>query len=459
MHTHRFSLITAFLLMALVAGGIVVLLNACSSDSNDNDNGNGTTTLSGTVVDPYIEGAVFCIAEELEGEAKQQECADDDIRSTPSNADGEFTFELDESLPEDSLILAYERGMHNGVEYALDMAALLDEGAEDGDHFVVSPLTTLRGRTAQIDQNGTIISSLSTEDIVDMLEKAGMDGIEEDDVSADPMEGMAELTSPDDDDLVRIQSAPAVYGLLLVYNESVVLRGLGHEKFLASGMGDDDDVSVYVPEDGEVTIGDAIHQILKRMVETVQGAVNADLIAEVQKPIEQANNQFDQFADKIPGDFEFPDVSAEVLINGSVSVMDKIAAETAEATADAYPEEGWHITGWETAKGFLDYKQEEEDKGFSRLLWEQGIGYYGSQFADELQGLIDNYNQAPGQSTVNSMEELMSQHGNAGEKGKLMDNGMACAKDHTGYFEVGRENPEANEGEDEYYALEYRCIQ
>ena len=445
MKTNRLTMAatTVSCLTLLTVGG-------CSSSSSDSDNGDPNVKLSATVVDPYIEGAVFCIlsdptpSADLDAEENQQ-CAEDDIRSTPSDADGVITFELDEPLPEGALILADEPGTHNGVEYPVKMAALLDDGAEDGDHFVISPMTTVRGRTAQIDQNGEIVGKLSTEDIVQMLENAGMAGMTEEDVSADPMEGMAELTSPVvDDDLVRIQSALSAYGLLLVYDQSVVLRGLPHDYFLESGLGDSDDVTT---PDGEV-IGDAIHQILTFMVDTVQGAVNGELISKVQQPIDAANDALDQS----PLDIEFPDVSAEVLINGSVSVMDKIAAETAEATAQAFAEDptsDWHLKGLETAQSYLTHND------FQDLLWEQGISYYGAHFSGELQAIIDG-----GPPGTETMEDFMGSNPEAIEAGRLMDIGMACAADHTGYFEVVRENPGIDdEGDDDYYALKYQCIE
>ena len=426
---------------ALLIAILSVSLTACSSGSGSGSSGSDPTTITATVVDPYIEGAVFCILSnptpsgDLGAEEKQQ-CADDDVRSTPSGADGVITFEIDGALPANTLIIADKPGTHNGVAYPVDMAALLDDGAELGDHFIISPMTTVRGRTAQIDQNGAIVDKLSPGDIVAMLQDAGMVGITEADVSADPMEGMAELTSPEDDnDLVRIQSALAVYGLLLVYDQSVVLRGFPPQAFQTS---------------------DEIAEILAVMVQTIQGAVNSDLIAKVQEPITAANEQLANAG--VPSSHRFPDVSAEVLINGSVSVMDKIGAETATATKDAFDngKDNWHQIGLQTADGFLTYKDDDDDdEGFSRLLWEQGISYYGSRFADDLQGLLDYYNMGPGQAS--SMAELMGPHG-AAEEGALMDIGMACAAEYTGYFKVVRENPNADEGDENRYALEYSCI-
>lgn len=140
------------------------LLPGCGGGS-----GSDSTVSGGTAVDPYIIGAVF---QEVgfDGAILQE--------SLPSDAQGRFTFP--EPLTEDSVIemKAGARGTHNGVAYEGALKRVVDaEGL-----LVASPLTTL------------LANGFTAEEVLSLLSSVGIEGLQEADLTADPMAGLGQVT-------------------------------------------------------------------------------------------------------------------------------------------------------------------------------------------------------------------------------------------------------------------------
>lgn len=436
-------LLSLLVSVAILSGGCENPLDSDSNGNNSNgndeindernDEGNGndepsTTTITATVVDPYIKGAQFCI-----DTGRTLQCDEDDILSTLSDEDGNISFEVDGPLPEDSLIIAVagKTGVHNGVDYPIAMGALLDDGAQPGDHFVISPITTLRTRSVSV-SDGMIDGKLTTSEVADLLKAAGLDGITTADVSADPMDGMGDLEAPldadDEDSLQRIQSALGVYGFLLVYEE------IGGENWDADAF--------RAAFDESDNAANEAGEILEFMVSTVKQAVNRNLINSVHEPIENANSQLSSsWPAGAPGSAPvFPLVSAEIIINGSVSVMDYIGGRAAEVSRNTND----HNQGLAEAENYLT------DPAFQDLLRQQGKSYYGAHYRAELESIISAVNMGP--YDVSTMEGVVGIGGfSTPNAGTYMDTGMACASDGTGFFTV----LPVDEGSHE---LKYECI-
>ncbi len=186
---------TPFILTACGGGG-----GGGSSSSSDVGSSSGTvSTTSATfqAVDPYITGAVF------------QEIAQDgqtllQRSSTSSDAQGRFTFP-EEVTPGSTIELkAGSKGMHLGSNYQGMLRFRVPvEGADDATTQVVSPLTTLEA-------NG-----FDPQDIIDMLDNAGLSGMTLADLNADPMAGLSGQTSGvTAAELRRLQANMAVNALL-----------------------------------------------------------------------------------------------------------------------------------------------------------------------------------------------------------------------------------------------------
>lgn len=368
---------------------ITLALTGCGGSSSSSSPVDTSVSLSATVVDPYIEGAVFCVDTD-----RSKTCDAGEPRSTASAADGSITFDLDAPLPAGSLIIAdpASLGTHNGVAFTLAMGALVGEGA---DGFVISPMTTLQSSSASLTQAGDVSASLTHENIAELLRTAGLTDITAADISADPMQGIGNLSGVvTDAQLARIQAALSMYGFMKLFNESDALNGKSVADILASGLNDtgvgDDDV----------------YQVLSAMVGAIQDVVSPALIVQAQGPVDTANVAL--AAGSLP---TLPDVTAEVIVKAGVAIIDRVVGDAAAACNAAG---GVYTAGLAAATTHLG------DGAFPTLVEELGLAYYAAHNQAALQTLLDA---AP---MASSMTELM---GGAPEAAPL-DAGRTCASGH-----------------------------
>ena len=332
------------------------------------DNG---ITVRATVVDPYIEGAVFCLDLNNDGN-----CNADEPESTPSDANGKISFTLDEPIPANTKVIAKAGvlGIHNGVDFALPMSALLGANA---DNFVITPLTTFQADTATTDDQ------LTAQDIVDLLTNAGLTGLSEADITADPMAGVASLSGTVVvADLVKIRASLSVYGFMRLFNESDTLKNLTPAEIRASGDSNSSD-----PDH-------AIYQILSLMVNTISGAVSPAVISAAQGQIDAANGTFPP---QVPSFMHLPPVTAEVIIKTGVAIIDRIVGDAAEACSNAG---GDYTAGLSTAGTLAG--------SLGSLPGDLGMAYYGAHNKASLDALA-NMALGAGQANPFSAYPLLEQ--------------------------------------------------
>ena len=181
------------LLLSLVG---LALLAACGG-SGGTDTGASPASVVGTAVDPYIVGAVF-----------QEVTADGTVlqsQSTPSDAQGHFSFS--KPLTPGSIVemKAGHTGLHAGVAYTGDLRRVVP-GSSNGD-LVVSPLTTV------------LANGVSPSTLLQDLSDAGFTDLTEADLTSDPMADLSNVTGVvGATRLEPLQAAMAVNALLAVRN-------------------------------------------------------------------------------------------------------------------------------------------------------------------------------------------------------------------------------------------------
>ena len=177
----------------LVLIAVLFLLNGCGGGGGSSSDGDTSAGTAGVAVDPYITGAVF---EEVSsgGDVLQT--------STASKSNGRFNFK--KTVQNDSVVRmkTNNKGSHIGKPYEGDLQGAIDPAGE----LVVSPLTTLLG-------NG-----FTAEQVITMLDDAGISGLQESDLYNDPMAGLSGLETFTDDQLTLLQASIAVNTYLLRLN-------------------------------------------------------------------------------------------------------------------------------------------------------------------------------------------------------------------------------------------------
>jgi hypothetical protein len=153
-----------------------------------------SSPIGGIAVDPYIAEAVF---EEIPAEGGSPLQV-----STPSDKNGYFTFSNPLTPGSTIQMKLGAQGKHNNVPYAGILKRVVDEEGT----LVISPLTTLAA-------NG-----LFTEEVVALLDEAGLTGLTEEDVTADPMAGLTDLTEFSAEDLIPLQASLAVNAFFSIMN-------------------------------------------------------------------------------------------------------------------------------------------------------------------------------------------------------------------------------------------------
>jgi predicted CxxxxCH...CXXCH cytochrome family protein len=180
-----------FILKCLLFLFIGLLLTACSSGDEstiDFSTTDGTIT-QGVAVDPYIEGAVFQEIAADTGSVLQRQ-------SSPSDEFGVFTFP--QPLTPGSIIemKVSNKGLHGGAPFQGLLRRAIK--ADDDSPVVVSPLTTL------------LANGAGPEELITLFHNAGLSDLTTSDLYADPMQGLADMTTGiTDQDLKLLQASMA----------------------------------------------------------------------------------------------------------------------------------------------------------------------------------------------------------------------------------------------------------
>ncbi|NTV14342.1 MAG: CxxxxCH/CxxCH domain-containing protein [Desulfobulbaceae bacterium] len=181
------------LLKGVCSLGAIFLISACSGgggSSSSSAPSSSSAVAHGVAVDPYIVGAVF------------QEVASDGVtilqrQSTPSDANGVFTFPAAFTVGSTVEMKVANKGLHGNAPFQGMLRRSIKAG--DGQNITVTPLTTM------------LANGLQPTDAILVLNNAGFTGLTTADLSADPMNGLANLTSGITDQQLRLlQAAMAV---------------------------------------------------------------------------------------------------------------------------------------------------------------------------------------------------------------------------------------------------------
>ena len=179
----------------LVILAVFFMLNGCGGGGGGSSS-DGISDVAGTAgvaVDPYIKGAIF---EEVSAEGA--------VLQTSLQSDVNGRFKFNKKVKAGSVIRMKEgsEGSHGGKPYDGSLKGTTD----DGGVMIVSPLTTL------------LANGFTPEQVIALMENAGISGLQESDLYSDPMAGLAGLETFDDDDLIQLQASIAVNNFLLRLN-------------------------------------------------------------------------------------------------------------------------------------------------------------------------------------------------------------------------------------------------
>ncbi len=274
-------LVTCFGLMTIIAtgggGG-----SDSSSDGGDSSGDNGQLSAYVLAVDPYIVGVKFC-----EDKNDNGTCDDGEQISTASGSDGLCGFENE--LTAGSTLIIHTQGTHNGVTYDINIAREISQSDITGaETLVISPLTTLTAR------------GLTNDQVAEILQTAGLTNITASDISGNPMESVADLTSGlTEAQLARIRSSIVVYAFLKIRRGSNALQNLTAAQLYASAM--DTDTG-------------AVYNILSTMVFIVRNAISPTTLSTVEG----------YFPDNLP--ITLPSITAGDFIQTAVTITNYIAS-------------------------------------------------------------------------------------------------------------------------------------
>lgn len=238
------------------------------------DTSGDTTSVSGVVVDPYIQGAVFCIDENA-----NQECDEGEPTSTASNASGQFTFS--EEPADGALIVMKTNGTHNGVPYGLNDLM----GVYEGGDIVVSPLTTVYA------------AGLTADQIVEMLAFAGLADVTADTVFTDPMNGLYSGDTISTANLAVLRSTLASYMLIRIIEGSDTLSSMTAQEVYTSAM----------------DANGAVYQILSTMAGYLNQALSQNTLTMIQP-----------YDDMLVG-YGMQAVSFSDVVSSAVAIADKLS--------------------------------------------------------------------------------------------------------------------------------------
>lgn len=288
---------------ALIILGLgLSIFTGCSSDSNSTP-AVVSYAAQGTIVDPYIVGAVMC-----EDVNKDGVCSSDEQLSTASDANGVYKFI--NALAIGSHIIIKTQGTHEGVTYNLNLSSIVSSASSAG---TTSPLTTLNTR------------GLTTAQIVTILIQAKDDAINNDgalnlanfvvttsDISIDPLSGglMDKIVSQiTDAELSKIQASISTYGLLKIMDGSTTLSALSGDALVQSGI-----------------TGGEVNLIARAILKAVSDGLNRTLLTSIEDAIELGRDAL--VASALPratADNAFPEANIGLVVRIAVKVIDRLA--------------------------------------------------------------------------------------------------------------------------------------
>jgi len=287
-----------YIIKALLCSAVLVF-SACgggggSSTATDTSGTTPDTSTStevyGVVVDPYITGAVLCIDANA-----NDTCDEGETESSVSDENGEFIFDTEPEAGD--IIIMKLAGEHNGVPYAYSGLRAVYNGTD----IVVSPLTTLAS------------STLSAEQVAEMLQFAGHTGITAENLMENPMDGLFSGDTVNSENLAVLRSSLAAYMFLRIIEGSETLSSLSPAEIYASGMD---------------TSG-AVYNILSNMNTVLTEVLSSDTFAVIQS-----------YDDTLVG-LGLPPVSFDDVVASAVAIADKVSSigyETCNSTSGTYVE-------------------------------------------------------------------------------------------------------------------------
>lgn len=246
------SISTSILLCGLVFSG-------CGGGS-DSSTPTGTT---GTLVDPYISGAILC--QDTNGNGT---CETDEPTSSATTSEGVFTFT--NKLTAGKNIIIKTQGIHEGKTFDLNISGVV---SEDGSIDVVSPLTTFQSRGLTANQIANILTKAKTDAIADGAINLGSFTVSATTILNNPLDGALmdkKVSQISDADLVNIQSSLVAYGLLKVMNGSSTLASLSGVTLETSGT----------------TTGSPVNLIARKMLQSVSDGLNTALLTTIKNSID-----------------------------------------------------------------------------------------------------------------------------------------------------------------------------
>lgn len=189
--------------IAIVLVAVVAIGYSCGGGGSSGSSAD--TTVRHIAVDPYIVGAKFF--EDLDGDEVQDL---DEQLSSLTDANGLFTFSS--PLTTGAFVVLSDTvigPLHNGVSYT----GIVKRKVEGTGALVCSPLTTL------------LANGWEPIDIVTVLSNAGLTTITTTDLTKNPMEGIENLTTVTEPELVKIRSSIAIYSFMAIMDELIAGQG------------------------------------------------------------------------------------------------------------------------------------------------------------------------------------------------------------------------------------------
>lgn len=302
--------------------GISALLFSCGGGGTATEAEDISSRVYGVAVDPYIEGAQFCVDANSSGAYDVGE-----ILSSLSNSSGVFYF--DSAPPTGAMILMVQNGFHNGVANTIDLSAIY---SPSGD-FVISPTTTLNA------------GGLDASELAAMLQAAGVN-VTAETVMTDPMDGL-------------IGSGGAVSAEKLE-----VLRGSIVTAMLMKIL----DTAPFTPQQihddivGANALG--LRTLLIAIKDAVAGSLNTDFIAPLVGQIDAANDAIPDFLG-----LTLPDPTFSDIVKSASAVSDRLSTIAIANSLDG-------TYGMNAIDTFLTGLGGTFDGGIAVIITDLGPAYY-----------------------------------------------------------------------------------
>lgn len=284
---------------------IFLSFSGCGGTSDTGTTGTqDTQQVTHTLVDPYIEGAI--LYEDVNNNGAQD---DTEQVSSATTSAGAFTF--DNNLTSGSTIrMTTTKGTHNGNPFTGELSATPSDATQS---FVVSPLTTL------------LSNGWTPAQVVSVLTDAGLTGISETDLLADPMLAFNLSDTSDtitDTKLAKLQATITIYNFLKIIDG--LIRGNVITDFDSSGFSLTYDNFIQHPD---------VPALLSNMVTQVKQGLSKSVLTTI-------NTAMTTFQSACPGAAA---ITIEEIIRGSVAISDFVITKVidscgADLNSDGFPD-------------------------------------------------------------------------------------------------------------------------